>query len=384
MTVSGWHRAFNHACVAITLLTGATLSACASPNLSPATFPLRSDTTEPGTLLGPYDGRVTDAGSQRPVPGALVWVSYAFCRGELLCTPAGSHTWTGETDADGRYAVPELDRFPGSVRLDRVTLVIYKRGYIGYRSDRYFENALPRRDFAQHRNDVKLERFAEGFSHAEHLSFIGGSGALRAALRAEALQVSVDASGAGPSVPFDASALLSVEELRQATGSTDDFGTERLSDRPRTPRYDSLHFKSVTRGEEGDAALRVFLFGNDAEAEKNFEEFAPSLPNAKAVDPVPDGLGQRLALAKDGEGDHAIYGLIALDRPQRAVLLVTCGASLCDDPTDIQAIAQKALARLPRTGRGPLPENAPGTKVAPAKEKEQEPTFKLREPELKK
>lgn len=383
MTVSGRHRAFNLAAAAL-LTCACAWSGCATPRLSPASFPARADTTEPGTLLGPFDGQVMDGGSTHPIAGAIVWVSYAFCRGDRVCTPAGTYVWSGETDTDGRYSVPVLEHFPGAVRLDRVTLIVYKRGYIGYRSDRYFEGGLPRHDFAQRHNEVRLERFAEGISHAEHLAFLGGSGALRAALRSEALQVSVETSGTGTSVPFDASELLSIEEIRQATGSTDDFTTERLPDRPRTARYDSLHFKSNTRGEEGDVAMRVFLYDTPAEAEKDYEDFAPSLPNAKAVDPVPEGLGQRLALAKDGEGDRTIYGLISLDRAQHAVLLLTCGVALCDDPLDIQAIAKKALSRLPRTGRGPLPDNAPGTKVAPAeKPEEPEQKFKLREPELK-
>lgn len=356
-----------------------------APELAPAQFAARSDTTQPGSLLGPFDGRVTDGASGHPLPGAIVWVSYSFCQGEVLCTPIAGQTWSGETDADGRYAVPQLSQFPAASRLSRTTLVVYKRGYLGYRSDRYFESARPRHDFTQQRNIVKLERFTEGISHVEHLAFLGGSGPLRAALRAEALQASYDAGAGNTNHAFDAGTLLSIEEVRQATGSTDDFTTERLGDRARTARYDSLHFKSVTRGEEGDVAVRIFLYGTDTEAEKNFEEFAPSLPSAKAVDPVPDGLGSRAALARDGEGERMIFGLIVLDKTQRAVVLVTCGSALCEDAEHIQALTKKIISRLPRAGRGPLAPDAPGQKVvAPATQtpEQPDPTFKLREPAL--
>ena len=359
---------------------------CVAPELAPAPFPARSDTTQPGSLLGPFDGRVTDVASGHPLSGAVVWVSYSFCRGEVLCTPTSGQTWSGETDADGRYVVPQLSAFPPASRLQRTTLVVYKRGYLGYRSDRYFESARPRHDFAQQRNLVKLDRYPEGVNHVEHLAFLGGAGPLRAALRAEGLQTSYDAGSGSTTSSFDASTLLSVEEVRQATGSTDDFTTERLADRKRTARYDSLHFKSVTRGEEGDAAIRIFLYGTDAEAEKNFEEFAPSLPNAKAVDPVPDGLGARVALAQDGEGERMIFGLIVLDRTERAVVLVTCGSALCEDAERIQALAKKIIARLPRAGRGPLAPDAPGQKIVapptPTHPDQPDPTFKLREPGL--
>ena len=359
---------------------------CVAPELAPAPFAARSDTTERGSLLGPFDGRVTDGASGHPLPGAVVWVSYSFCQGEVLCTPVAGHTWSGETDADGRYSVPTLSQFPAASRLARTTLVVYKRGYLGYRSDRYFESARPRHDFAQQRNVVKLDRFTEGISHAEHLAFLGGSGSLRAALRAEALQASYDAGSGSTNSAFDASTLLSIEEVRQPTGSTDDFTTERLGDRARTARYDSLHFKSVTRGEEGDAAVRVFLYGTDTEAEKNFEEFAPSLPSAKAVDPLPEGLGSRAALARDGEGERMIFGLIVLDKAERAVVLVTCGSALCEDADRIEAIAKKIVARLPRAGHGPLAPDAPGQKIVaptPQTPEQQDPTFKLREPGLR-
>ncbi len=339
------------------------------PQVRPAPFPESSDTTLAGSLLGPFDGRVLDAQSGRPIPGSLVWVAWRFCRGETFCVPAGTETWSGETDADGHYLTSGLRHFPGSVRLDHVTVVVYRRGFLGYRSDRYFDGALPRRDFSQQRNQVKLERFPENASHAEHLAFLGGSGALRTALRAEALHVSVEAAGNdAPAAPLDASALLSIEELRQVTGVADDYVTERLVDKPRSARYDSVHFKSTTRGEEADAALRVVIADSDSEIEKNFEEIAPQLPNGKAVDPVPPGLGARAAIGQQGEGDEAIFGVVALSRRDRAVVLVTCGAALCPSQIEVVELVRKVIARLPRVGRGPLPTNPTSPTATPEPE----------------
>ncbi len=356
------------------------------PTLAPARFPARSDTTEPGTLVGPFDGRVVDSQSGRPLSGAVVWVSWRFCRGSAVCLPAGNETWSGETDADGRYEAPRLRSFPGAVRLDGVTLVIYKRGYLGYRSDRLFEAGLPRRDFAQSRNDVRLERYPESTSHTEHLAFLGGGGALRAALRAEALQASLESGSAiGSAAALDAATLLSVEELRQSTGAKDDFGTERLSDRPRTARYDSIHFRSVGRGEEADAAFRVFLADSESEAEQTYEELASKLPNGRALDPAPVGLGARAATGRDGADDRVLFGLLILDRVNRANVLFSCGSSLCPTEMELQAMAKKVVSRLSRVGRGPLP--APVEPEQPVESqpapKPEEPAMKLRQPELR-
>ncbi len=355
------------------------------PTMAPARFPARSDTTEPGSLAGPFDGRVVDAQSARPLPGAVVWVSWRFCRGTKVCLPAGNETWSGETDADGRYQTPRLRSFPGLVHLEGVTLVVYKRGYLGYRSDRLFDAALPRRDFAQSRNDVRLDLYPDATTHAEHLAFLGGAGALREALRPEALQASLETGVTGTAAPLDATTLLSVEELRQVTGAKEEFSTERLGDRPRTARYDSVHFRSVGRGEEADAAFRVFLSDTDSEAEQMYEELASKLPNGRALDPAPVGLGARAATGRDGADDHVLFGLLVLDRVNRATLLFSCGGTLCPTEAEVQSMARKVVARMPRVGRGPLPpqpEVEKPVEEAPAP-KPEEPAMKLRQPSLR-
>jgi hypothetical protein len=365
-------------------------SACV-PTLAPANFPASSDTTEPGNLLGPFDGQVLDSQSGRPLPSTLVWVSWRFCHGTGLCIPAGTEIFSVETDADGRYRVPRLVHFPGAARLDGITLIAYKRGYVGYRSDHVFEEhagdpaaqkdhgTQQRHDFSQLRNKVKLEHFPEGASHAAHLAFLGGSGAVRAALRAEALQVSVE--GASPDVatasPLDATALLSVEELRQSTGAVDDFTLERLEDKPRSPRYDSAHFRSSTRGEDADAAFRVYLSDSEADTDRDFDTLLTDLPNAEAIEPPPSGLGARASRGRDTESGTPILGLLVADRAHRAIVFVTCGAALCPSSESVEAIARKVVARLPRVSHP-----APEPKTAPKPDQKPDDSMKLREPGL--
>jgi hypothetical protein len=334
---------------------------------------------------------VTDAQAGRPIAGAVVWVSWRFCEGTSVCIPAGTDTWSGETDADGRYVVPRLTRFPGAVRLDGLTLVVYKRGFVVYRSDRILltradetkeDVTVPRRDFAQTQNVVRLERFPENGSHAEHLAFAGGSGALRAAMRAEALQASLD-SASTPNAPaaLDATALLSVEELRQISGSLDEMLIDRLDDRPRTVRYDSAHFRAQGRGEEFDAAFRVTLFDTAGDADKDYEAQLAELPHGQALDPVPTGLGTRAARGQDGDSETGIVGLLVLDRAQRATILFTCGVGLCHGNEAIEAIARKVIGRLPRVAHpAPEPKRAPEHPMAKPEEPE---GLKLREPELR-
>jgi hypothetical protein len=358
------------------------------PSLSTAPFPASADTTEAGTLLGPFEGRATDATSGRPIPGALVWVSWRFCDGTGMCVPAGTETWSGETDADGHYWVPRLAHFPGAVRLDGVTLFVYKRGYIAYRSDRYYDehargNAQPRRDFAQTRNAVALERFPDGGSHAMHLAFVGGSGALRAALRAEALQASLDEAHApAAAAPLDATALFTVEELRQITGTTDEMVTERLTDLPRTPRYDSAHFRARDRSDEAyDAAYRVTIYDSAAEADAGYEALLGELPNPQALEPVPTGLGARAARGHDGDLEGGITGLLVLDRAQKTTVLFTCGNSLCRHTDEIDAIARKVVSRLPHIVH-PAPETKKPAPKEPPQPQPAHEEFKLREPGL--
>src|SRR3954470_17533607 len=93
-----------HVLALLTILVG---WGCAGA-VAQAPFSARNDTVEPGDLLGPFDGRVVDAQSGKPVAGALVYASWGFEVGRGLTAPAGSANATAETDSDGRYVIPSL------------------------------------------------------------------------------------------------------------------------------------------------------------------------------------------------------------------------------------------------------------------------------------
>src|SRR5262249_57445939 len=112
---------------------------------------------------------------------ARVGAAWTFQGGVGLVGPDGAVQKEIETDGEGGYSVPRLSDMPGglSTRVTSFTLVVYKRGYVGYRSDRFFSDGARRTDFAQHGNHVRLERFGDEMSHARHLAFIAGPQAVR-------------------------------------------------------------------------------------------------------------------------------------------------------------------------------------------------------------
>lgn len=380
------------------------LTVCAggcAPLVAEAPFPARPDTVQPGDLLGPFDGRVLDAATSKPVAGAIVWVSWGFEVGRGLSAPAGAVTTSVETDSDGRYVIPRLAETPDDQRrVARFTLVVYKRGYTAYRSDRRFEDISPRRDFSQTMNVVKLDRFPVGASHVRHVRFVGGSGPLKVALAPEIMQASLELTEAAalggeagdkgsrdeaPRALLDATPLLSVEELRAATGYAGELTVDRLGDLPRSPTYDSKHFRATGKPETSDAAIRVWKLPTAKMAESRYARVVAELPGAE----VRDELGDKSVRAKEGR----LLGVAVLDRERAAVLQLSCGADLCRDHDQAVALLRRILPRVDRLGLSTTPseEEAPPSKE---KDKEKEPAeepspskddqqFRLRPPELR-
>ena len=247
-----------------------------------APFPVRPDSVRPADLLGPYDGIVLDADTDRPIAGATVAAAWAFERGIGFHAPAGAHEFVTETGADGRYIVPKLDDLPGgaSMRVRRFTLIVYHRGHVAWRSDRLFPGREARRDFSQRGSRVRLERWQPTLRHAEHVVFLGGGARVRtvaawelqaAALELEGRQVSA-ARGrvrgepsvpavATTAVPLDIAKLLSDDEIRGVTGYVGKFEDGKLTDLPTTEFYDSRHFKAAGKAESYDVGLRVWRLG---------------------------------------------------------------------------------------------------------------------------
>lgn len=388
------------------------MAACA-PAIVQAPFPARPDTVFPGDLLGAFDGRVLDAQSGKPLAGAIVQASWAFETGRGLTAPAGGAVTTVATDNDGRYAIDRLADLPSPrARVVGVTLVVYQRGYVAYRSDRIFDalgGARARTDFAQHMNVVKLDRWSGALSHVKHVRFVGGSGALKRALGSEVVEASLELTS-GPkkpaakaavepaketAPPLDAGVLLSVDELRAVTGYSGDLTVEKLTDLPTTSSYDSRHFKAAGKPETFDAAVRAWKLAPDA-ADARFAKLLAEVPHAERRDEM--GAGSLRGF------DGRILAVAALDHEKGVVIEFTCGLDQCRDADQAAAILKRMLARADRLGQ-PAPPSAEEEKPtepatpAPAKSeppKSQEPKteepkteepeenqFKLKPPELR-
>jgi hypothetical protein len=357
------------------------LGACAAP-VAQAPFPGRPDTTEPGDLTGPFEGQVKDAATGRPVAGATVQASWGFEIGRGLTGPAASASLATDTDADGRYRITRLAALQGGrTRLTRFTLIVYKPGYVAYRSDRRFDDFGIRHDFAQTRNVIKLEPFVTGMSHVKHVRFAGGGGAIRRAMAGEYVQASLELAGApletketGPL--YDASGLLSADELKAATGFAGEFQLERLGDLPQSPTYDSKHFRATGKPESFDAAIRVWRPGTVEEAEARYAKLQKEVPHAESK----DEMGDASLRGYDGR----ILGVAAIDKEHRVVIELTCGVDLCRDADQAVGLAKRVLSRAIRpSGEAPVEEPKPEAPKEEEPPPEEQKPFQLRQPGLR-
>jgi hypothetical protein len=323
-----------------------------------APFPGRPGAVDPGDLHGPYDGQVLDADTGKPLAGAAVVGSWSLEDGVGLIGPEGAAWRRVETDADGRY---RLEAFAGGRgRLARFTLLVYKRGYVAYRSDRRIEDASARHDFTQRENVVKLERFPEAMTHAAHLRYLGAGGPLLAELGPELQQASDERAGsasatvAAQSAP-DATQLLAPDELKAVTGFEGRFEMRKLGDLPTTAHYDSAHYKAEGQPERFDAALRLWRLSPD-EAERQYRKLLLEYPGAEERNEV----GDRSLRAKEGE----ILAVAALDRTRGLVLVFTCGSGQCHDGDTVMGLVKRMWPRLERAlaARAPAAEPEPTEK----------------------
>ena len=327
---------------------GAWVVASCGPLVENAPFAVRPDTLQPGDLLGPFAGMVVDAETERPIASATVSGSWAFERGIGLRGPAGSREFSLETSADGRYKIPRPDDLAtgGSMRLRRFTLIVYRRGYVAYRSDFKFESDEVRHDFSQHANKVRLEKWQPTLEHRRHLAFLGGGQALAKAAGWEAQPASLEyeglvaTHGAEPQrevavtasvQTLDASPLLSVEEVKGVTGFAGEFEVGRIADRVRSDVYDSRHFKAKGKPEAFDVAVRVWSVGPTA-AEEQFKKLVGELPAAVATEEI----GDRSLRARGGD----VLGLAFLLRERGLVVQLSCGTSQCTEPSMVLRLAK--------------------------------------------
>jgi hypothetical protein len=354
------------------LLAGAALVGC-GPIIERAPFRARPDAIAPADLLGPYDGRVLDAESEKPVAGALVYASWAFERGIGLVAPQGSSELTVETDRRGIYRIPRLDQLPGglSMRVARFTLIVYEKGYVAYRSDRIFGDLAARHDFVQRNNVVRLTPWAPEMSHVRHLVFMGGGPAVRRAASWELALAAVELEQTvGPRPPasrpaqalLNAAPLLTADEIRSVTSYRGLFDEKRLQDLERTAFYDSRHFQAVGQSQAFDVAMRVWRLGEAAAAQ--YERLRHDLPNTREDNVV----GDRSFTTREAE----IGGLVFLARVPGVVVEITCGTGQCKTPEQLLALGRLVNSKLkllsvtaPTSRPAEDAEPAPGTPSRP-------------------
>jgi hypothetical protein len=316
-----------------------------SPIVRPATFEGAPERVADATLRGPFDGQVVDVTTAEPIAGATVTGVWSYDRGDGLIGPWGSETTTVTTDAAGRYRIPSHK--PGgettlrpdgqTVRLVAFHLVIYKRGFVGYRSDRILEGGA-RTDFTQRHNRVQLRKWRETDSHADHLLFLQAPPAILQLARWERESANVDlyrVLGGGalierlddPTDPetlqlLDASEVLPREEVRRRTGYTEAFALKELTDLARTHFYHGVHLEAVDREEVWDVAYRVWK-DPPGGLEPVIETFEATLPD---TDPTPEITDETWLY----EGEQ-VRAVAFLDREANVAVLLTCGVMQCVD-----------------------------------------------------
>lgn len=341
--------------VSSTTLTGG----CARTLVREAPFRARPDSTERGDLRGPFVGRVVDAETDRPIVGALVYASWRFVDGFGFESPAGWREHVGSTDAMGAYHIPRLEGGPGSgARLADFNVVVYKRGYVAFRSDRRFQDFGPRFDFTQTGEVVSLERWRPELSHARHLRYVGGGPTLSELTSWELAEAVSELSGSrrtqavatsptlpGPAAPappeenLHADALLRSSDVVAQTGFEGGFDVGQLEDDPPGPTYDNVHFKARGKPESFDVAMRVWHLP-PPEASARFTRLVDELPQATSKNEI----GDKSVRAATPAGD--ILGLAFLDEKRGWVVLIQCGASQCRSHETVLALARLVRERL--------------------------------------
>src|SRR3954468_945788 len=110
-------RARSTALSVVFALAALGIAGCVDSAIRPAPFRTRPDAAEPGSLQGPFDGRVVDSTTHAPIAGARVYGGWTSERAPALADPAGAKEFVGSTDAAGNYKVPRLDRMSRGTRV---------------------------------------------------------------------------------------------------------------------------------------------------------------------------------------------------------------------------------------------------------------------------
>ena len=323
-----------------------------------APFPVRPDSVRPADLLGPYDGIVLDADSDRPIAGATVAASWAFERGIGLHAPAGAHEVVTETGADGRYTIPSstICRSGASTRVRRFTLIVYHRGHVAWRSDRLFPAGRRAATSASAATAcgsrtgsracatpstwcswaaAQVRTAAAWELQAAALELEGEQRRRCPAARRRSAGRAAVATTAGRSTSRSCS---SDDEIRGVTGYVGKFEDGKLTDLPTTEFYDSRHFKAVGKPESFDVGLRVWRLGT-GRGRGPVPQADEHAARAQATDEVGDASFR----AKSG----GIAALVFLVRERGVVVSMTCGGGAVPRAGQLVKLAKLVESHLP-------------------------------------
>ena len=371
----------------------------------PAPFPRVPGSARPGDLRGPFTGRVVDAGTHRGIAGATVVGVWIFREGPGVGSPAGYRRVVVRTNLSGRYVVPRIDRVGGVgwrlVRqggvlapvagehgpsaggwLSEFVLLVYKPGYVAYRSDRIFGSGAPRRDFVQHDNLVRLERWSSAYRHADHVRFMGMVGLLGQDGRHEVELARQEEMGAGsggegqgrstpqarqklaPSSIPDLRKLVTPDDLAILFGVKGVYEVGRLPTMPRSWNADSLYLRAVGRSERYDFAVRVWRYPA-SRVKLEYQRMLQTYPKAHEVNQVGD--------ASFTAENPNVLGHVFLLKREGLVVSVTCGRDLCQNHEGLLRACRLVEYRLDKllhqATEGPNPDRYRKQPVAPRLEK---------------
>lgn len=115
-------------------------------------------------------GTVVDAETGEPIEGAVVLVEWTMTKGLPGMTYRERYMVTESvTDSYGRVSIREIH----NPLVGAPVIVIYKKGYVAWRSDFIFPNYVRRKNFKWVQGYVfRLEHFLRGFLHSKHVLFI--------------------------------------------------------------------------------------------------------------------------------------------------------------------------------------------------------------------
>jgi hypothetical protein len=356
-----------------------------APLLRPAPFAGAATKVTGVSLLGPFDGQIVDAETEEPISDAKVFAVWSYDRGDGFSGSDGATTTPITTDEAGRYRIkrPSAHRRGRHRRLTAFTLFVYKRGYVAYRSD-MLSTGERRTDFSMRHNNVRLEKWRESFSHAEHLAVLAGPREIRQSSMWAASLANADLyrergglddfrSGSGltpagdpdpdsatlpgastptrddrsvtrqPDAPIprpllDVSAVLSPEDVQRRTGDDGRLVTVDLNDAlKRTPYYHGVALQAEGRDPSFDLSYRVWLNPPGGMTPIR-ETLKTSLPDAVTSADVTD---ETLVYE-----DDAVRVIAFVDGERDLAVLVSCGREQCADIETVILLANLAWRNL--------------------------------------